>query len=635
MKIDTNRLTIFLSIVVLFILALGYYFMYLQWDFDDSYILYRVVKNILNGHGWVYNIGERHNASTSVLNTVLIALSSYFTGDIPLSAHIISALAVFGSGIIAYKLFRRNFGNNIALLAGYFLIRQLGGSKSWGLETNLFICFALLFVLLEEYRKNSWPVLGILVLTRPDGLLMVGLKWLKEFIAHRRYSIIGVLTVLVILTPWVIFSLYQFHQIFPDTFSQKIWQGRSGFWGTGHVYLTGLVTHYFLSSGLLLKVVLGFGVIGLLLMLYERSSLLYIVFFGLLQQTAYVIFNVPAYHWYFVLPDTMIYLAAFYGLGGSLNIIQNRYILREAFLIAGFFNLSPRSVRVLSLIVSLVLLASATLTLKSGYGNPRVDKRGPFYISIIKKIDTLYGPGRLAAMEVGSFGFHTDRTIVDIAGLTSPKGQFMTKERMDLFYGDPPELLLLHNPVWPHEVAIPNDYRFPVVYEFGMEFSNIYPTIPAYRLVRLYVRKDDVDPNDFGFQPDDRFSQDTLEPLLKGVVCLDTINRGVADQNPFVVLQRPLLYLQGWAVDIQRACAPANVFILLIHKDGQMYSLRADRHAREDVAKLLQNPVYIMSGFWARGATGSLPSGTYRIVIVQEVENTYYYVNVENRVQIP
>ena len=50
--------------------------------------------------------------------------------------------------------------------------------------------------------------------------------------------------------------------------------------------------------------------IGLFQMKRDRSTLLYAILFGLLQQLAYIIFNIPSYHWYLVLPDFLIQLSA-------------------------------------------------------------------------------------------------------------------------------------------------------------------------------------------------------------------------------------------------------------------------------------------------------------------------------------
>ena len=111
-----TKIGIVLSALVLSILAFGKYLMYLQWNIDDAHIVYRIVNNILNGHGWVYNIGEAHNVSTSVSNTVLITLLSYLTEDICLAAHIIGGLAIFGAGLIVYWLFRQHFNNSMPCL---------------------------------------------------------------------------------------------------------------------------------------------------------------------------------------------------------------------------------------------------------------------------------------------------------------------------------------------------------------------------------------------------------------------------------------------------------------------------------------------------------------------------------------
>jgi len=75
-----KRYTIALSLLVLFMVSFGKFISYLHWDFDDSFIIYRIVNNILQGNGWVYNINENHNPSTSVLNTVLVSAYCQFFG---------------------------------------------------------------------------------------------------------------------------------------------------------------------------------------------------------------------------------------------------------------------------------------------------------------------------------------------------------------------------------------------------------------------------------------------------------------------------------------------------------------------------------------------------------------------------
>ena len=74
---------------------------YVYWDVqqDDSYIFYAYAKNIVNGHGYVFNFGERVNATTSPLYTLLLS-SGYLLlrfvpfVTIPLIGHFISAISL-------------------------------------------------------------------------------------------------------------------------------------------------------------------------------------------------------------------------------------------------------------------------------------------------------------------------------------------------------------------------------------------------------------------------------------------------------------------------------------------------------------------------------------------------------------
>ncbi|MGB2959960.1 MAG: hypothetical protein WBD30_13815, partial [Bacteroidota bacterium] len=82
-------------IVVLFMLY-GY------WNIqqDDSYIFFSYAQNLANGEGYIFNPGERVNATTSPLYTVLLALLytvfrfiPFVT--IPLIGHTIGAISLF------------------------------------------------------------------------------------------------------------------------------------------------------------------------------------------------------------------------------------------------------------------------------------------------------------------------------------------------------------------------------------------------------------------------------------------------------------------------------------------------------------------------------------------------------------
>lgn len=86
--------------LLLFFLCACFFIKYRQWAFDDSFIAYRYVENILNGHGWVYNVGEPYNASTSVLNIVLLTILTPIFRS-PLTASIfLGSVSIFFAGVL-------------------------------------------------------------------------------------------------------------------------------------------------------------------------------------------------------------------------------------------------------------------------------------------------------------------------------------------------------------------------------------------------------------------------------------------------------------------------------------------------------------------------------------------------------
>lgn len=439
---------------------------------------------------------------------------------------------------------------------------------------------------------------------------------------------------LAILSPWVIFSLLQFNQLFPDTLSQKIWQGKSGLWGTGFIYLKGLIDHYLISSSFSLKVLVVGSMAGAVLMWRQRSHLLFFTLFGLIQQAVYVILNVPPYSWYFALFDTAVLLAAMVAFGDLFMAMYKGVIFR--YQPPAHFH--HKSVQFVSFGLPLFLLALSPFMGQLAQKNLLVDQRQRQYTAVTKQIDQQYGPGRLATTEVGIIGFHTDRIIVDIIGLTSAEGHFTTMERMDDFYQNPPDLLLLHDPPWSYEKAVYDDYRFPFVYKMAETFPDPVVAMQLYTLQEPLdwqtIRISLIDRYRI-FQPDERFVQENTPPLPGGKVFIDSINGSSVKKNKHIVNQRDLLFVQGWAVDLFHQTAPVDVYVILVNESShQIYALKAERFAREDVANYLKDPVYLHSGYRLEGLTLNLPAGTYKLDIVQGNPEAYYYTETSVHIEI-
>ncbi|HDY90309.1 MAG TPA: hypothetical protein ENH82_19590, partial [bacterium] len=64
-------------------------------QYDDSYITYRYAVNLANGDGLVFNVGERVDAASSFLYTVILAMF-YKIGISPETMSIILSLTSLG-----------------------------------------------------------------------------------------------------------------------------------------------------------------------------------------------------------------------------------------------------------------------------------------------------------------------------------------------------------------------------------------------------------------------------------------------------------------------------------------------------------------------------------------------------------
>jgi hypothetical protein len=144
-----------------------------NWNFDDAFIVYRYVANLRAGHGWTFNIGEHWNASTSVLNPLLILFTSLIVRSIPTSGHIVGLAALgIGTASMSVALLRQEHQLTALVLPPLALLLP-PLLLSWGLETQLFLGLILCLLALEERGRNTWLLGGFLVLVRPDGALFL------------------------------------------------------------------------------------------------------------------------------------------------------------------------------------------------------------------------------------------------------------------------------------------------------------------------------------------------------------------------------------------------------------------------------------------------------------------------------
>ncbi len=230
--IDRSRLLTLVGFVVISIL--------LGWQSDDAYHGYVMVKHLVEGNGFVYNIGERVCSTTSPLYTLSVVIPYFFTREMYFTSLLLNVIySAAAYYILAYKICR----TREQVLTGFM---ALIGSKAFvsyttsGLENSLMFLLSALFLwqyfIRDRFTKKELLQLALtfsgIALVRMDLTLMFIPMIVYIFLMKREkasfLSAVGL--TFAGLSPfilWELFSLFYYGFPFPNTAYVKIGTGIS------------------------------------------------------------------------------------------------------------------------------------------------------------------------------------------------------------------------------------------------------------------------------------------------------------------------------------------------------------------------------------------------------------------------
>jgi len=212
----------------------------LAWDaVDDAYISFRYARNLVEGHGLVFNIGERVEGYTNFLWTVLLA--PFIGIGIPPAP--VSALLGLAFGGVTLWLVRRE-GERIGepwigAIAMVFLALD-GSFALWsvaGMETLMFTCLTFIGAtayLHERSSSSRWPLSGLLfalaALTRPEGVMLFAVTVGHQALGHllegrhplQRRDIVRVLLFVTLWGGYFLGRWWYYGSLLPNTFYVKV-----------------------------------------------------------------------------------------------------------------------------------------------------------------------------------------------------------------------------------------------------------------------------------------------------------------------------------------------------------------------------------------------------------------------------
>lgn len=198
---------------------------------DDAYITFRYARNLARGQGFVYNMEEKVQGTTTPLYTLLMVPGVALFGPegLPRYAAILNAL-FDGLGAFFVFFIARRLGGKLPTASAASLLFALSPVNVMysiaGMETALFTCLLLSAVSLLVMRRVAFAAvhLSLAVLARPDGLIMavffwIAVAWTKEW--RNKRILLPVKVFLAPLVIWLAFSGLYFGSFLPHSIAAK------------------------------------------------------------------------------------------------------------------------------------------------------------------------------------------------------------------------------------------------------------------------------------------------------------------------------------------------------------------------------------------------------------------------------
>lgn len=201
---------------------------------DDSFIFFRVVDNLLAGHGPVFNPGEHVEAYSSPLWLLVLAIARALGADYFTFSRVIG-MALVAIGVMAATRTARALGASTVGESLVFAACALTGSLHYwapsGLETSLYVALLSLTALaIARGRYAAWVACtALLGIARPEGAGMIVASVVAMIVARGPKELRRPSVALAAL-PFVaclVFRLSYFGAPFPNTYYAK---------ATGHLF---------------------------------------------------------------------------------------------------------------------------------------------------------------------------------------------------------------------------------------------------------------------------------------------------------------------------------------------------------------------------------------------------------------
>ncbi len=410
---------------------------------DDAFITFRYSRNLVEGQGFVYNLGVHTLGTTTPLFTLLMAaISGVLRGqDFQWYAIAVSALADAISAALLYLLALRLTGSRVAAVVPALLWAVSPYSVTFavgGMETSVVVLWLVAstwcLVTGRDWLLGLFAALGLL--TRIDSALWVGLLFLSQWLDRwrrtrgkplvRRIPWPTWLVCAVILLPWLAFSAVYFGSPLPNSLSAKTVAYVMPPYSALQTFIPVYSTPFrefdtFGSTGAMVAAVvyLTLSLFGLIYSARRLPKLLPFLLYPWLYLLVFAVANPLVFRWYVAPPLPALIVGIVAGAWALLSQIGELMRTRR---------LSSYATALIGLLWFIVSLNGWTL-----HPDHAPDRPAPkmawheieiLYQQVGTELREKYGvtpETRVASADIGAIGYFSRATIIDTVGLVTPE----------------------------------------------------------------------------------------------------------------------------------------------------------------------------------------------------------------------
>jgi hypothetical protein len=385
------------AVVVLLRLA-GLYTMNI---FDDAFITFRHVENLVTGFGLVFNRGETVLGLTTPLFAMLLAIPRWLGCPVSAVALVTGVAADAVSGLLIYRVLRRDLGTlpAIAAVTVFAVDPHIIRVSVGGMESSAFVASSLItmHLLLRGRPAAALLLAAATIYLRPEGVLLLAAAAVGLLFApldRRRKVLCAALACLVVAAPALVIRSY-YGAFLPHSMVAK---------ATMESVPGAVAAAFFWPEGSLLQKALTLVAPIALAVVWRRSAFLRVFAVWVAVYVSAYLWRQPVMWTWYAVP---VYVFKAVIAGAALGILVERYLPR----------LVPRE----RFQYRAALIGSSAFALALVFVAGPSPVRRHVYEPMKDWCEAnTTGRETIAAGDIGAIGYYCNAYIIDLSGLVWP-----------------------------------------------------------------------------------------------------------------------------------------------------------------------------------------------------------------------